>query len=143
MKDKKVGEQGVGAPEGEVGVAEAGTERSEEEASATPHRGRPGRRSAGDRATAVLELLSGKASIDQIARRFGVHPETVASWRQTALEGIEQSFRQGSAKPPELLATEKELKTLREAFTDLSIRHELAQRALKQTRPIRPGRSSR
>jgi len=142
MKRGKVGE-GVGVvPEEPPGVAEAGTERSEVEASATPHRGRPGRRTAGDRSTAVLELLSGKASIDQIARRFGVNPETVLAWRQTALAGIEQAFRQGSAKPPDQIAAEKELKTLRDAFTDLSIRHELVQRAIKQ-RPTRPGRSSR
>jgi transposase-like protein len=90
----------------------------------------------------VLELLSGKASVDQIARRFGVNPETVLAWRQTALGGIEQAFRQVSAKPADQIAVEKELKTLREAFTDLSIRHELVQRAIKQ-RPTRPGRSSR
>jgi transposase-like protein len=142
MKREKPREGVAEVPAEPLGVAEAGTERSEVEASATPHRGRPGRRTAGDRATAVLELLSGKASVDQIARRFGVNPETVLAWRQTALEGIEQAFRQGSAKPADQIAAEKELKTLREAFTDLSIRHELVQRAIKQ-RPTRPGRSSR
>lgn len=142
MKRGKPAEGVAEVPEEPLGVAEAGTERSEEEASATPHRGRPGRRTAGDRAKAVLELLSGKASVDQIARRFGVNPETVLAWRQTALGGIEQAFRQGSAKPADQVAVEKELKTLREAFTDLSIRHELVQKAIKQ-RPTRPGRSSR
>lgn len=34
-----------------------------------PGRPRPGRRSAEDRERAVLDLLSGKASVDQIARR--------------------------------------------------------------------------
>jgi len=142
MKRRKPGEGVAEVPAEPPGVAEAGTERSEVEASATPHRGRPGRRTAADRATAVLELLSGKASVDQIARRFGVNPETVLAWRQTALEGMEQAFRQGSAKPADQVAAERELKTLRDAFTDLSIRHELVQRAIKQ-RPTRPGRSSR
>ena len=142
MKRRKLGEGVAEVPAEALGVAEAGTERSEVEASATPHRGRPGRRTAADRATAVLELLSGKASVDQIARRFGVNPETVLAWRQTALDGMEQAFRQGSAKPADQITAEKELKTLRDAFTDLSIRHELVQRAIKQ-RPTRPGRSSR
>ena len=142
MSQKKATGGSPEVPEEAPGVGEAGTERSEVEASATEHRGRPGRRSAKDRTEAVLQLLAGKASVDQIARRFGVQPQTVEGWRQTALSGIEQAFRQGSAKPAEQVATEKELKTLRDAFTDLSIRHELVQRALKQ-RPTPPGRSSR
>ena len=48
-------------------------------------RGRPGRRSAEERTEAVLELLSGKASVDQIARRFGVRASTVEGWRDQAL----------------------------------------------------------
>ena len=37
-------------------------------------RGQPGRRSVEDRRWAVLELLSGKASVDQVATRYGVKP---------------------------------------------------------------------
>ena len=37
---------------------------------------------------------------------------------------------------------EKQLDNLKEAFTDLAIRHELVQKALK-VRPSGPGRSSR
>ena len=44
-------------------------------------RGRPGRRSAEDRRLAVLELLSDKATVDQLARRYGVTSETVEGWR--------------------------------------------------------------
>ena len=51
-------------------------------------RGRPGRRSAAERTEAVLELLSGKSSVDQLARRFGVRATTVESWRDQALERI-------------------------------------------------------
>ena len=64
MKRRKPGEGVAEVPAEPPGVAESGTERSEVEASATPHRGRPGRRTAADRATAVLELLSGKAFVD-------------------------------------------------------------------------------
>ncbi len=41
-------------------------------------RSRPGRRSAADRTQAVLELLSGKATVEQLSRRFGVQPRP---WR--------------------------------------------------------------
>ena len=56
-------------------------------------RGRPGRRSAADREEAVLELMSGKASVDQLARRFGVQPETIEGWRAEALEGMREGVR--------------------------------------------------
>jgi transposase-like protein len=49
-----------------------------------------------DRTGAIVELLSGKATVDQLAFRFGVYPKTVDKWREVALEGIEQSMRQGS-----------------------------------------------
>jgi transposase-like protein len=39
-------------------------------------RGRPGRRTTEERTQAVLELLSGKASVDQLASRFGVQAST-------------------------------------------------------------------
>lgn len=71
---------------------ETGAERSEAEVSADERRGRPGRRSVEDRASAVLELLSGKAGVDELARRFGVHPSTVEKWRQDALEGSRRRY---------------------------------------------------
>jgi transposase-like protein len=103
-------------------------------------RGRPGRRSTEERTQAVLELLSGKASVDQIAFRFGVQPSTVQRWREMALEAVEASLRQGSAKTSQELALEKKLRGLERAFTDLAIRHELVQKALAMRRPSRPGK---
>lgn len=40
-------------------------------------RGRPGRRTVEERPRAVLELLGGKATVGQVAMRFGVLPQTV------------------------------------------------------------------
>jgi transposase-like protein len=105
-------------------------------------RGRPGRRSAEERTEAVLELLSGKASVDQVARRFGVHAGTVEGWREQAMEGIAEALRQGSGKSSRELQLEKDLGSLEKAFTHLAIKHELVERALKD-RPSRPGRSRR
>lgn len=122
--------------------AASGAERSEAQGAAGGRRGRPGRRSAEERTRAVLALLSGKASVDQVAKQFGVQGSTVENWREIALEGIEDSLRQGSAKPAEQLEVERQFKTLERAFTDLAIRHELVQRALKD-RPSRPRRSPR
>jgi transposase-like protein len=89
----------------------------------------------------VLELLSGKATVDQIARRFGVYPSTVENWRTVALEGMTQSMRQGTGKGSREVELERKLKTLERAFTDLAIRHELVQRFLDERRPTKPGRS--
>lgn len=122
--------------------ASAGAERSEAEAEAglEVSRGRPGRRTAAERTRAVLELLSGKATVDQLARRFGVLPATIEGWRQEALRGIEEAMRVGQGKSPRELELEKKLSTLEKAFTNLAIKHELVERAL-QERPTRPGRS--
>jgi transposase-like protein len=58
-------------------------------------RGRPGRRSVQDRKDAVLQLLAGKATVDQLARQYGVRPETVEGWRADALAGVEEALRLG------------------------------------------------
>ena len=119
--------------------AGGGDERSESEAKAST-RGAPGRRSAEDRRQAVLQVLTGKASVDQVAHRLGVRAETVEKWRDLALEGIEEALRQGSGKSGRERELEKKLYVLEKAFTDLAIRNELAERALR-SRPTRPGKS--
>ena len=53
-----------------------------------------------DRGSAVLELASGKARVDQLAQRFGVRPSTVEKWRHDALEGMSQALRQGDGQEP-------------------------------------------
>ena len=119
-----------------------GAERSEAEALGDAVRGRPGRRSVEERTEAVLELLSGKATVDQLARRFGVRAGTVEGWRSQALEGIGEAMRQGTGKSARELVLERDLASLEKAFTHLAIKHELVERALK-SRPSRPGRSRR
>ena len=124
------------------GVAGSEAERSEAQEPADVRRGRPGRRSAEDRRQAVLELLSGKATVDQLAFRFGVEPETIESWRAIAVDGIGDAMRHGTGKSARERELEKKLRSLERAFTDLAIRNELAERALSE-RPTRPGKSPR
>jgi len=129
----------VGSVRDEV-IASAGT--SAAEAPAAVRRGRPGRRTADERSEAVLQLLAGKATVDQLAAKFGVQAATIERWREIALESLAAAMRQGTAKSPHELELERDLANLREAFTDLAIRHELVTRALKE-RPSRPERSPR
>ena len=119
------------------GASEAGAERSEAEGSDALRRGRPGRRTADERTQAVLQLLSGKASVDQLALRFGVQAETIERWRAQALEGIEGALRTGNVHSEREQTLSRELETLEKAFTRLAMKHELVERALRE-RPSRP-----
>jgi hypothetical protein len=86
----------------------------------------------------VVELLSGKAIVYQVAFHFEGHPKTVEKWREVALGGIEHSMRQrGGEREREL---ERKLKALERAFTDLAVRYELVGTALSE-RPMGPRRS--
>ena len=118
----------------------AGAERSEAEAAVGARRGRPGRRSGEERTQAVLELLSGKATVDQLARRFGVYPATIEKWREVAIESMTGALRQGEGKTSREVALERRVKDLERAFTDVAIKKELLERFLAE-RPTRPGRS--
>jgi len=61
-------------------------------------RGRPGKRSVEEKRQAVLDVLSGKATVAQVARRLCVLPETVESWREEALDAMTAAFRQGPTR---------------------------------------------
>lgn len=104
-------------------------------------RGRPGRRSVQEKQHAVLQLMAGKATVDQLARRYGVKPETVEKWREAALVGVEEALRGGGASKRER-ELEKERNELRGVVTDLSIDKALLEREVQKFRgPTRPGKS--
>jgi hypothetical protein len=104
-----------------MGVAGSAAQLSKGEGPAGLGRGGPGRRSVDERTVAVVELLSGKSTVEQVAFRFRVHPKTVEKWCEVALEGIEHSMRQGSGKSKRERELERKLKALDRAFTDLAI----------------------
>ncbi|MEZ4401896.1 MAG: helix-turn-helix domain-containing protein [Kofleriaceae bacterium] len=109
-------------------------------------RARPGRRTVEERQQAVLELFAGKATVDQIARRLGVHASTVEGWRADALAGVEQALRRGSGKTAAELELERKERDLEQIVTKLSIQKCLLENALeteRAKRPIEPVRSKR
>lgn len=93
----------------------------------------------------MLELIAGKAGIDQLAQRFGVLPETIEAWRDEAIAGIAETFRRGTAKSPREAELERENADLREALIESTMKVTLLQRAagIHGARPTRPARSRR
>lgn len=107
---------------------------------------RPGRRTVEERQQAVLDLLGGKATVDQIARRLGVQAATVEGWRDDAMGGIAEALRRGSGKTVRELELEREVRELREVVTESAIKSALLTRALdaeRQGRPSGPAKSKR
>src|SRR6266568_3348032 len=104
---------------GKAPDAESRTTAVEGEASElkSDHRARPGRRTVEERQQAVLDLLAGKATVDQIARRLGVQASTVEAWRDDAMGGIAEALRRGSGKTARELELERELEKLRKVVT--------------------------
>jgi transposase-like protein len=121
-------------------VAAVGEERDTE----SVVRGRPGRRTVEERQEAVLDLLAGKASADQVARRLGVLPSTVEGWRQDALAGVAEALRRGSGKTERERELERTIEKLRHVVTETAIEKELWKAAAEKERrgnPTGPGRS--
>jgi transposase-like protein len=109
-------------------------------------RGRPGRRSAAERREAVMALIAGKASVDQLAKQYGVLPSTVEGWRDAALLAIEQAMTMGASTPKER-ELEAKVEELEVALKRITIEHALAMNGVeewkKTARPTRPARSRR
>lgn len=91
---------------------------------------------------AVLELLGGKASVDQLATRFGVQSATIERWREQAVGGIEQALRENTTESARERELVRQVSDLEKTVTSLAIQRELLQRAIAE-RPTRPGKSSR
>jgi transposase-like protein len=107
-------------------------------------RGRPGRRTVEERRRAVLELLGGKATVDQVAMRFWVLPQTVEGWREDALAGIDAAMKQGTGKSARELDLEAEVEVLRETALNATMQVTLLQKAMGiKPRPSRLARSRR
>jgi transposase-like protein len=109
-------------------------------------RRRPGKRSVEEKRQAVLELLAGKATVEQVAQRLAVLPETVEGWRQDALAAMAEALRQPSSIAPVDRELERENTQLKRVVTKLVMQKELLENALdmeRDKRPTRPGRSSR
>jgi transposase-like protein len=96
-----------------------------------PVRGRPGRRSLADRREAVLDILKGKASVEQVARRLGVTTDTVEKWQETAVAGVEAALTLDGPSPRER-ALDRRVKELEEQLADVSVKYALAQRGVEQ-----------
>jgi transposase-like protein len=94
-----------------------------------------------EKRTAVLALLAGKATVDQLARQYGVHADTIEKWREAAMAGVEASLRSGGVSPRER-ELERENNELRSVVTTLSIDRELLKREVtKHKGPTKPGKS--
>lgn len=92
----------------------------------------------------MLELLAGKATVDQLAHRFGVHATTIEGWREDALAGISEAMKRGTGKSAEELRLEREVADLRDALASAAMKVELLQReAGIRPGPSRPARSRR
>ncbi len=107
-------------------------------------RGRPGKRSVEEKRQAVLDVLSGKATIAQVAKRLCVLPETVEGWKQDALAAMEGAFRQGPMQSEEDRKLATENAQLKRVVVKLEMQKELLENALeteRNKRPTRPGRS--
>ena len=58
--------------------------------------------SAETKARAVLELLREEKSLTQVAAEYGVHPNQLRRWRQTAIEQLPALFAGDSAAQEQL-----------------------------------------
>ena len=58
--------------------------------------------SAETKARAVLELLREEKSLTQVAAEYGVHPNQLRRWRQTAIEQLPALFAGDSAAQQQL-----------------------------------------
>ena len=58
-------------------------------------KGKRRRHGAAFKARVAMEALKMQATVQEIAVRYGVHPQQVTQWKRQALSGMEEVFSQG------------------------------------------------
>ncbi len=104
-----------------------GAERSDGPAAEPARRGRPQRPSLDAKENAILELLAGKATVEQIMRRLNVTADTVEGWRGQALQGVSNGLRYAGRSPREV-DLERELRNAKDALGKAAIYQQILEK---------------
>jgi putative transposase len=82
-------------------------------------KGKRRRHGAGFKAKVALEALRMRTTVQEVAVRFGVHPQQVTQWKRQALDGLEEIF--GTRRQTDLKAAEEERARLFEEIGRLKV----------------------
>lgn len=85
------------------------------------------RYSAEFKAKVALEVLKGESTVQELASRFGVHPNMIAQWKRQAIEGMADSFRSKSERSDAL--SEEQVKELHAKIGQLTVERDFLAKA--------------
>jgi len=85
------------------------------------------RYSAELKAKVALEALKGESTVQELASRFGVHPNMIAQWKRQAIEGMADSFRSKSERSDAL--SEEQVKELHAKIGQLMVERDFLAKA--------------
>jgi transposase-like protein len=94
-----------------------------------------------------MSILAGKASVDQVAKQYGVHVATVQGWRDAAVMAVEQAMMLGTGSSPRERELEREVDQLRSALAQATLERAIAMQGVEEwkraSRPSQPARPRR
>jgi transposase len=85
------------------------------------------RYSAEYKAKVALEALKGENTVQELASRFGVHPNMIGQWKRQAIEGMAEAFRSKSGRGDAL--SEEQVKELHAKIGQLTVERDFLAKA--------------
>jgi len=86
--------------------------------------------SAEFKARVALEALVGERTLAELAKKHGVHPNMIASWKRQAREGLPEVFLKGVGSAS--ADKEAEIKRLHEKIGRLSVENDFLAKAFRR-----------
>lgn len=71
--------------------------------------------------------MKGESTVQELASRFGVHPNMIAQWKRQAIEGMAESFRSKSGRSDAL--SEEQVKELHAKIGQLTVERDFLAKA--------------
>ena len=84
------------------------------------------------KAKVALDAIKETSTLQELARKYDVHPNQISQWKQHLLEGIDEIFERANKKTREDRESDKEREQLLQVVGEMKIENDFLKKKYRQ-----------
>lgn len=84
------------------------------------------------KAKVAMEALREELTIQELAKKYGLHPNQIGQWKKQAIVGLPELFERANKKNDDLLDLEKERDNYLKAIGEMKIENDFLKKKYRQ-----------